>query len=946
MADNSLYGGERQDVQDPLTPRRGAPAQPNQIPLSGVQAPRRADFSQVGEGQRVIAKLLGESSNMLQQYVEQNRQQWELDGKMAYAQGTAEDEIRKTGNKYTMAGFLTMKTQVAATQFYQSELEDIDNKYRDTDPETYRADLSNRFKQVSDSLGTDPYVQRLLGAGAAEYFPKLVAQQVKSNNAWRQQETFDGSVQNMIAGGTLKDPQNPNGGKTAVELRQLISDSTAPLHNPDDKRKAVAQAVQLTLKSGDRRLFDAVAGADQEAGSGVSVKDLPPIKQIQSQAIDYVMSIEGGFVPNDSGKGPTKFGINKTANPDVDVVNLTPDQARKIYEERYWKPVITEDMAPDMQLAAFDAAVNQGVGWTQGAIKASGGDVDKFLALRRQRYIDIAQADPTKAQFLDGWLARLDKLTGASMAGRPLSNTVQNLVSEKKAIVQLAANGFSPAQINEIQSSYTSYMNEQDSQFDKNRYINEQSILNTAAQEGNLPAQLDRIQQVGTQYGYSQKWQNQMAEKVAKQVEDFNKKNKEYVEVDNLGTAGMLSTASGEKQKVGIDRERARIIGTWQAKPGMTDDQKNQGIRQDMTDFLVRNGVVDDTWKKSIAAGLTGDIINKKTGNLNPAALRAYQDYQYLKNNSPLGYAQQYIPADQKKLIAMAESLDVRMNSDQALITAANTLGTQESLGIKPKVVAQPDVEKIIEKKVEDELNPGIFSFISRFQAADALDVKDSDVAAWKANPVLKAALMAQTNTILASDPTGRTTVEAAANEAWNNIVTRAEMAPGGNVLMSGSGNTIRQDLGYPNASATNLLFKAWQQYGELHGKEIFGPRYHGRTASDSADSQLAAYKARTGADTSGKDERWMYGKIRDEVAGFPPSTIVYDPDRKVFLWTLTKEGEDGTQVPDGATEVIPASVFTAFMKNQQYTERSHRNLTEWAKDTAQNLKTQIVGKD
>lgn len=55
---------------------------------------------------------------------------------------------------------------------------------------------------------------------------------------------------------------------------------------------------------------------------------------------DFILKtieFEGGFVnsPSDPG-GMTKYGISQKYNPDVDVKNLTVDEAVRIYFERYW----------------------------------------------------------------------------------------------------------------------------------------------------------------------------------------------------------------------------------------------------------------------------------------------------------------------------------------------------------------------------------------------------------------------------------------------------------------------------------------------------------------------------------------------------------------------------------------------------------------------------------
>lgn len=74
--------------------------------------------------------------------------------------------------------------------------------------------------------------------------------------------------------------------------------------------------------------------------------------------IQSLLGREGGYVADDAGAGPTNFGINSRANPDVDVANLTPQKAAEIYRERYWNPIGADNLPPEMQSAAFDASVN------------------------------------------------------------------------------------------------------------------------------------------------------------------------------------------------------------------------------------------------------------------------------------------------------------------------------------------------------------------------------------------------------------------------------------------------------------------------------------------------------------------------------------------------------------------------------------------------------------
>lgn len=92
-----------------------------------------------------------------------------------------------------------------------------------------------------------------------------------------------------------------------------------------------------------------------------------------------VVGTEGGFTddPQDPGawtggeigagllKG-TNFGISASAYPDLDIPNITLDQARQIYIADYWDKLGVPLQNAPFSLIMFDAAVNHGV---EGAVR-------------------------------------------------------------------------------------------------------------------------------------------------------------------------------------------------------------------------------------------------------------------------------------------------------------------------------------------------------------------------------------------------------------------------------------------------------------------------------------------------------------------------------------------------------------------------------------------------
>lgn len=157
-------------------------------------------------------------------------------------------------------------------------------------------------------------------------------------------------------------------------------------------------------------------------------------------AVNQVLGKEGGYVANDVGAGETNFGINKTANPDVDVKNLTREKAIELYRERYWNAIGADNLPPELAYIAFDAAVNQGVGAAKEMLEKANGDVGKFVQLREERYKETAK-NPEKAPYLDTWLKRnQDTLQEASgISAYKMGTLEQRMAWKEKAERKIAA---------------------------------------------------------------------------------------------------------------------------------------------------------------------------------------------------------------------------------------------------------------------------------------------------------------------------------------------------------------------------------------------------------------------------------------------------------------------------------------------------------------------------
>ena len=148
------------------------------------------------------------------------------------------------------------------------------------------------------------------------------------------------------------------------------------------------------------------------------------------EIIKKVLEHEGGYVndPKDLG-GETKYGITKRFYPDIDIKNLTIEQATEIYKKDYWDRNKVESLPQNLWHIYFDMCVNMGkrtavkvlqraavnkgrdievdggLGpMTIGALK--GVELDRVRAFRVKYYVDLITAKPEQEKFYLGWFRR------------------------------------------------------------------------------------------------------------------------------------------------------------------------------------------------------------------------------------------------------------------------------------------------------------------------------------------------------------------------------------------------------------------------------------------------------------------------------------------------------------------------------------------------------------
>lgn len=133
--------------------------------------------------------------------------------------------------------------------------------------------------------------------------------------------------------------------------------------------------------------------------------------------LNFILSKEGGYVndPADSG-GETNKGVTQnTYNgyrkskglPTRNVREITNEELREIYHNFFVQSGADKIDNPRMALLVFDFAVGSGTNVARKFFKQSGGDLQKFVEIRRNFYQNLVKRRPKDKRFINGWNNRL-----------------------------------------------------------------------------------------------------------------------------------------------------------------------------------------------------------------------------------------------------------------------------------------------------------------------------------------------------------------------------------------------------------------------------------------------------------------------------------------------------------------------------------------------------------
>lgn len=332
-------------------------------------------------------------------------------GQVGAALAGVGQDITKTAEQYQV--YQSQKDQLAVSYgkaaLMQKHLDIMqqlqDNPNPETYTQTYSEGMDDTTKQITANMS--PRAQALFGADAALLKARgglsvvnLAKAQYKTNG---QESFFNAFNANKDAYASAPDAASR---EFILNSQAQLADATehagylTPIEKFEYNQRFVKQSVSAYYQNMPpaQRIQELSKGAVQPNETSAALAN-------PDNAINYMIDhVEGSqLIPNDNGKGPTKFGINQTANPEVDVPNLTREQAAGIYKKKYWDGIGADSIPENMRYAAFDTAVNMGPDTAKAMVDQSGNDPQKLLDSRSARYSDLGAKQPDNAP---GWSAR------------------------------------------------------------------------------------------------------------------------------------------------------------------------------------------------------------------------------------------------------------------------------------------------------------------------------------------------------------------------------------------------------------------------------------------------------------------------------------------------------------------------------------------------------------
>lgn len=893
-----VLGLERREVVK--DPNAGSKVEFNAAPLPAIMKPNPSSFSELGNTDYSGAmKSVGDA---IKQYEDNENDKKFINGKLALAQGKTEKEIYDTGDRYTIAGWETMKLQTDMDVFEKTAMQDIADTSHTLDPNVYRAQKEKEFGAISDRLqNADPLVRQALVSHVEKVFPSLMATQTVAHNNYvhkQQGEAYGNMLVTQTDPTKAQEVMRTAGGELPVDEKKRII-AQAAKRATDDGNPTIQQALALSntnvIANPDPTAILDLIGKGESGGNYNAIAGNRNEPNLSRMTIDQVLAYQKGLINNgdeSSAAGKYQF-INGTLQGLKDKLKLKGDEV--------FDSALQDKLAlAKLQERGFDKFVNDPR------------TLDSFVTGLSQEWAALPK-DSSGAGTYDGQGTNkanihYGELHQALTASLTNSQTRQVLIDQ----------GFSPEDQDMMMNAFKDMATANSNKYSQDRIKLEDSISTAARQEGNLPKSLKQIQEAKDKYGFSDAWANQQANSVQSEINKFKAEKDKLKEVDlaiSQGTAGALSS---EKQQMAIDRVDAQNAVAFPAStsPDHPNYSKDRSAAIDQKfKFMYRNNMTDKRVGQQWESAIQGDIVNPD-GTVKPTATTAYNDYrQAIQSTGNKPWVTGQMSQETQDMFNLADTYmngSTTFSPDQALVAAqaalANKLPEGQKHTLNP-IEAARTTRDLIEATIPDMWT---LWGLGNSQAEYRWSISEESVNAAAKDPAVLNAVSALAGKYLSTSTIANKSAatQNAFEKAKNHYLAHTEYVMG-SFVNTGDEPTLSKQLGSDRANEANRVASEVLAYiGPIKYKDKWN-------STDMLDHSQSWYEDQSQNPIS-KGAEWvgdavsqigskdtvlgvpnLGNKVFDKLRGVPDAKVMYNPTSKaVIIWPYSNYSRTQTLEP------------------------------------------------
>lgn len=918
------------------------------VPQTPVMRPVPSSVSAAGDGLDTLAKTLGLVSGALAKFGEQADKEAELAGQLAYAEGKSEADVVASGNKQTTAGFMAMKAKMAGNEWYTAKLLDIEQSDKKLSSQEYQAKMMADFQELmNNTAGADPYTRKLMGAMASDYMPRLVGEHVKSNAAWKQDETASSVTNLMLSDALTPNPSDPSGSKKIQSIQDVMSFAFQNL--PKERAvKSISEALVMGLHADDPTILNAIsADHSSQLSTQEQAANVPPgllgyslMKESGGRRFDAQGNLLQGPVTKsgERAQGERQVMPATMKDPGFGVLaaqNDSPDEIARVGKD--YLTAMQSRYGGDGTLALM--AYNSGPGNVDAHI-AKVGD-PRTGAISMQDFVKSYPAEETR-KYVAEWMS------SRSQFGVPQTVPQQN--QKAGAMMAMVQAGFDASSITASMNAIDAFHARQGAKFDAHRETTEDAMLAEVAKDGNLPKFFEQVQTFKETNHLPDTWANGMASRGRTEYEKYAKAQAEMFQINSAIATNTLHTLPGDKQEKAIDIATARIGQEVAADKSVKQEDRPMVTFKRKVDMLRKNAIID----KRLANALQGQLIGAtlgKDGTVSAETMGAYQQLRAIAETAGGQEAAKYVgDGEAGKLYETALLLDEGGAGTDAAVKQAIITRSRPTSGAG--AMPQPRLDnETFHALLNDRLEkffPSMWKNLTDpAQFVGGLESRDSEESRAINNAQLQATVKSLALAKMDADP--NLPAQVAVDMVIKHTLGAKVEIVNGNVLFATNGSSIYKDMGLSDQeqglaqSIPNATSLATMDYLRKNGEKLFGgvnpatgkfepnPDFNSFKILGRAEDPNAGFWTKAGAAVVGAPEQ-VAVSIADKWRGFPKFDAQWvgeGQQRGMMIRLFTNAS--GTRASD-QVRFIPASALGKIIRENILTPKqdSHKNAFDY----------------